>query len=118
VEHIRPSARFQHYDVRRLWQDIDTALAAGLPSFNVATPAIANAELAAEVFGRDISGQEPAEPESPFARMYTRDMRTRHAGLFGGRDGYLLTAEQELEGLRAFADEVRAQARGQEDPHA
>ena len=63
--------------------------------------------LAAEVFGRDISDQVPPEPESPFARMYTRNMTTRHADLLGGTDGYLLTEEAELAGLRRFANELQ-----------
>ncbi|MFL0410647.1 NAD-dependent epimerase/dehydratase family protein [Microbacterium paludicola] len=109
VEHIRPETRFQHYDVRRLWDDIAAAMDNGLPALNVATPPIVNAELAAEVFGRDISSQIPAEPESPFARMYTRDMRTEHAGLYGGDGQYLLTREQEIAGLRAFAAQLRGE---------
>ncbi|MFT4234749.1 MAG: NAD-dependent epimerase/dehydratase family protein [Microbacterium sp.] len=106
VEHIRPAGLFQHYDVRGLWRDIQIALDNDLDAFNVATPPISNADLASDVFGIDISGQQPAEPESPFARMYTRDMRTKHADLFGSTDGYLLTREQEIASLRAFAHEL------------
>lgn len=107
VEHIRPANRFQHYDVRDLWGHIETALAHGLEAVNIATPPLTNGRLAAEVFGRDISDQVPPEPESPFARMYTRNMTTRHADLLGGTDGYLLTEEAELAGLRRFANELQ-----------
>lgn len=103
VEHIRPAGEFQHYDVRRLWGDIEIARAEGLKSLNVATPPISNETLAREVFGRDISGQVPPEPESPFAQMYTRNMTTAHAALFGASEAYLNTMEDELEGLRTFA---------------
>jgi len=118
VEHIDPAMHFQHYDVRRLWGDIRTALDAGIPSLNVATPPISNATLAAEVFGRDISGQVPpgsprrargAEEAArgagapPFSRMYTRNMTTRHAALFGGTGPYLEDVADELAGLRAYA---------------
>lgn len=103
VEHIRPQTEFQHYDVRLLWNDIERALEGGYSSFNLATPPLTNAELAQEVFGRDISSQVPAEPESPFARMYTRNMTTIH----GSSDGYLLTRDEEIASLRAFVNELR-----------
>lgn len=105
VEFIRPEAEFQYYDVRRLWNDIGVALDAGLPSLNLATPALRNDAVAA-AFGIDISGNDPG-PADPFASMYTRDMRTEHAGLFGGSGPYLLDAETELAGIRSFADSIR-----------
>jgi len=111
VEYIRPQTEYQHYDVRTLWHDIRTALDAGLPALNVATPPLSNADLAAEVFGLDIAQQVPVEPESPFAQMYTRNMTTRHAELFGGVGRYLLTREQEIAQLSAFADELRVDIR-------
>lgn len=110
VEYIRPQTQYQHYDVRRLWRDIQTAVDAGLPALNVATPPLSNAELAAEVFDRDISQQVPLEPESPFAQMYTRNMTTRHADLFGGAGPYLLTREQEISQLTAFVAGLRAES--------
>lgn len=108
VEHIDPGMPFQHYDVRRLWDDISTALDAGIPSLNIATPPVTNAELAREVFGRDISGQVPPAAPSPFARMYTRNMTTVHAVRYGGADGYLSSTDDELAGLRRFAAEIRS----------
>ena len=64
-----------------------------------------------KVFGLDIAQQVPVEPESPFAQMYTRNMTTRHAELFGGVGRYLLTREQEIAQLSAFADELRVDIR-------
>lgn len=111
VEHIRPANRFQHYDVRRLWGDIDIALAQGLDALNIATPPLTNEVLAREVFGIDIATQVPAEPESVFAQMYTRNMTTRHAELFGGESPYLVTEAEELSSLQRFADELRQERR-------
>lgn len=102
VAHIRPQGRFQYYDLGRLWSDIQVLLEHGLPSLNVATPPLTSARVAAECFGRDIADNEPPGEESPFAAMYTRDMRTRHDALFGGADGYLVTEQQEIAALRAF----------------
>ena len=107
---IRPDDRLQHYDVRRLAQDAATAMAAGLAALNIATAPIRNDELAGGVFGIDIRGQQPPEPPSRFAAMYTRDMRTRHGALFGGTDGYLTDEADEVAGLRAFVEQERAGA--------
>lgn len=108
VDYIDPEVRFQHYDVRRLWQDIEVALANDLTALNVAAPGLSNERLAQEVFGRDISGQVPPGPENPFARMYTRNMTTTHGALFGHSGSYLLTEQEELAQLRAFAADLRA----------
>lgn len=101
VEHIRPRAKFQHYGVGRLWADIQKGLELGVPSLNIATPPVSNAELAREVFDRDLSS-EPSTPESDFSRMYTRNMRTRYATEFGGDDGFLSSRDDEIAMLRQF----------------
>lgn len=108
VEHIDPTMPFQHYDARRLWGDIRTALGADIRSLNIATPPISNADLAAEVFGRDIRNQVPPGEPSPFARMYTRNMTTRHAALFGGSGPYIGSVADEIDGLRAYAASIAA----------
>jgi hypothetical protein len=107
VEYIRPDGLFQYYDLRRLWADTQVALDAGLDALNVATPALTSAQVAAECFGVDISGQV-VSGESPFAQMYTRDMRTVHADRFGGPPGYLMDEAAELAALRSFVEEARA----------
>jgi hypothetical protein len=107
VEHIRPDGRFQYYDLRRLWADIQVALSAGLTTLNMATPALTSARVAAECFGLDIADQIVAGTESAYAQMYTRDMRTIHADLYGGPAGYLLDEAAELRALRRFVTEAR-----------
>jgi hypothetical protein len=86
------------------------ALQAGLQTLNVATPPLPNARVAAECFGIDIADQVVAGEESAFAQMYTRDMRTIHADLFGGPPGYILDEVAELNALRAFVRESRQPA--------
>jgi hypothetical protein len=110
VEYIRPDGRFQYYDLRRLWSDTQIALDHGLPALNLAAPALTSARVAAECFGRDISAQTVPGEESRFAAMYTRDMRTAYADLFGGPPGYLMDEDAELAALRAFVHDRRAAA--------
>lgn len=107
VEYINPEGIFQHYDVRHLWADIEVALEAGLSELNIATAPIRNDVLAQEVFGRDLSGYVPPETVNPFAAMYTRNMTTEHAALFGASGPYLVAEDDELRGLAAFAAELR-----------
>jgi hypothetical protein len=108
TEHIRPEGRFQYYDLRRLWGDMKIALGAGLTTLNVATPALTSERVAAECFGVDLRGQVVPGAESPLAQMYTRDMRTVHAGLFGGPPGYLMDEATELARLQDFVREARS----------
>ncbi|GAB2470603.1 Rossmann-fold NAD(P)-binding domain-containing protein [Jatrophihabitans fulvus] len=107
VEFIRPDGLFQYYDLRRLWDDIGVALDHGLDALNIATPPLRSDRVASEVFGVDIAGQQVPGEESPFSRMYTRDMRTAHAHLYGGPDGYLHDEATELAALRSFVAERR-----------
>lgn len=108
VEYIRPEGRFQYYDLRRLWNDVEVALGAGLSTLNVATPPLTSERVASECFGVDIAGQVVAGDESPFSRMYTRDMRTIHADLFGGPPGFLMDEATEIGTLKAFVEQERA----------
>lgn len=108
VEFIRPDGLFQYYDLRRLWDDVQVALGASVSALNVATPPLTSAQVAREVFGRDISAQVVEGEENSFARMYTRDMRTAHADLYGGPPGYLMDAAAELAALRGFVGESRS----------
>ena len=110
IEFIRPDGRFQYYDLRRLWSDTELALQAGLRTLNIATPPLTSAQVAAECFGIDIADQVSSGEESPFSRMYTRDMRTIHAELLGGPPGYILDEVAELDALRAFVRESRQPA--------
>ena len=111
ISYIRPEGRFQYYDVRRLWADTQLALQAGLTTLNLATPSLRNAHVAAECFGIDIADQRVPGTESRFAQMYTRDMRTIHADLYGGPPGYLCGEATELLALREFVRASRRQKR-------
>ncbi|WP_210480588.1 NAD-dependent epimerase/dehydratase family protein [Naasia sp. SYSU D00948] len=106
VDYINAADRMQHYDLGRIWSDTSSALELGLPALNLATPPIENARLAAEVFGRRLR-PTPVEPPSPFATMYSRDMRTVHAEQLGGTAPYLCTEEEELDSLRRFVTSRR-----------
>jgi nucleoside-diphosphate-sugar epimerase len=101
VEQIHPDGRFQFYDVRRLWWDVEIALSAQLPLLNVTTEPISAGEVAGQVFGRELRS-------APAGDAPAYDVRSRHAPLFGGRDGYLYERGETLEALARFVAWSRA----------
>ena len=90
---------YQFFSLKHLWHYIDAARAAGLRKLNVATPPLSVAEVYRALTGEAFRNELAKPP-------YAYDMRSKHAALFGGRDGYLISREQELADIRDF---VRAE---------
>ncbi len=92
-------SRFQFYPLSRLWSDIRIALDNRLTVLNLATPPLSAKQVYCAVTGNsrwdNLLNKEP----------FDYDMRTCHAGLFGGSNGYLLTAEEELADICRFMKE-------------
>jgi nucleoside-diphosphate-sugar epimerase len=95
VHKIHADGVFQFYNLCRLWADVRRALAAGLSLVNLATEPVSTREVAREAFGIEFTND-------PGTRPARYDVRTRHAGLFGGFGGYLDPREHVLAELRAF----------------
>jgi nucleoside-diphosphate-sugar epimerase len=95
VDRIHHASVFQFYDLEWLWSDVERALAARLELVNFATEPVSVADVAREAFGMEFDNA----PTTPPARY---DMRSRHAPLFGGRDGYLRARAQVLSAMRSF----------------
>ena len=89
-------SRYQFYHLARLWQDVQTALQNGLTTLNLTTPPVTVAEVYTAVTGKaDWQNELPKPP-------FDYDLRSRHAALLGGADGYLCTKQQELDEICAF----------------
>jgi nucleoside-diphosphate-sugar epimerase len=101
VGKIDSRGRFQFYDVRRLWADVEVAWRAGLALVHFATEPVSVAEMARAAFGFVFSNELPGTP----ARY---DFRSRHAHLYGGAGGYLLARGQVLAALADFVAEERS----------
>ena len=92
-------SRYQYYDLRRLWSDLQAALALGLTTLNLTTPPVSAAEVYTAVTGKtDWENHLAAEP-------FDYDLRSAYAAQLGGADGYLCTREQELAGIVRFMRE-------------
>ena len=92
-------SRYQFYDLSRLWQDIQTALGAGLRIWHPATEPISAGELYHYLTGEDFVNELPGSPAD-------YDYRTRHAELFGGRDGYISDKKQVMQQIKDFVAEA------------
>ena len=79
----------------------DGAGANGLTCLNLTPPPVSAAAVYAAVTGRTDWVNELAKPPFDY------DLRSLHAGLLGGADGYLCTAEQELDDICRFLREWR-----------
>lgn len=100
LQAINPAAAFQWYPVTRLWDDIATLRAAGLPLVNLFPEPLPMSRIIAAAF----PGAAVAAPSHPAPRY---DMHTAHGRLFGGTARYCMTAEASLEALAAYAAAAR-----------
>ena len=91
-------SRYQFYNLEYLWKDINLALEAGLELVNLTTPPVSAGQVYTAVTGKHWENATPAAP-------YDYDLRTKYASLLGGKNGYLLTLDQELEDICNFMKE-------------
>ena len=94
-------SRYQFYNLCSLWQDIQTARAAGLTMLHLFHPPISAAEVYTAVTGNADWTNEL--PKSPF----DYDLRSRYAAVLGGSGDYLCTKEEELDDVTHFLREWR-----------
>jgi len=97
VEKIHPDSTYQFYDVRQLWADAEKAEQAGIRLLHLSAEPLSMHEIALRCFGRELS--------APTGVPAHYDVRSRHAGLWGGRDGYLRSREEVMRGLTQFVRE-------------
>jgi nucleoside-diphosphate-sugar epimerase len=102
VGKIDSRGRFQFYDVRRLWADVEVARKAGLALVHFATEPASMAEVTRVAFGFVFNNELPGAPAC-------YDFRSRHARLYGGAGGYLLAKGQVLAALADFVAAERMQ---------
>ena len=100
VDAIAGNARFQFYDVDRVWPDVERVLGAGIGVANITAEPVAMSEIAARVFNRTLP-----TPWSHTAPSY--DVRSRHAQLVGGDNGYWFDAGAVIAGLQRFVARER-----------
>ena len=91
---------YQFYNLGRLWSDIQTALEDNLRLLNITAEPISVAELYKVLSGKDFKNELAKTP-------YNYDIKSIHAELFGGTDGYLISKEAELFDLKQYVEEEK-----------
>lgn len=102
VGFTHPQSRFQYYDMRRLWSDIGTGLAAGIGLLHLAPEPVAAADIFHAVTGQTM-------PDNS-ARVHAEDMRTGHAALWNRTGPYIADVAEILADIASFARGERAPA--------
>lgn len=90
---------YQFYALNDLWAHISLARANGLRRLNLTPQPVSVREVYTALTGKTFHNHLNKQP-------FSYDLRTKHAALFGGRDGYIFSREKELRDIRAF---VRAE---------
>jgi len=98
---IHSAGAYQFYNLNRLWKDIGIALAANLRVVNLATEPVTMRDVARRAFDMDFATEPGGLPPR-------YDMRTKHAAIFGGRNGYIETKSEVLAGIAAFVAAERS----------
>lgn len=86
---------FQYYNLNRLWSDIELALENHICKLNLAVEPVTIQELYKKLTGEDFVN-ELSKPVPFF------NYKTKHAALWNGANGYILTKEVVLEDLKRY----------------
>lgn len=105
LDSINPAAVFQWYPTLRLWDDIQTVRHAGLNLVNLFPPPLPMSSVVDTFF----PGAPVGTSTLPAPRY---DLRTRHAELFGGQNGYILDEFTVLGEMARFVAAERASVAG------
>jgi nucleoside-diphosphate-sugar epimerase len=101
IEHINRDSEFQFYDVSNLWRHVRMAQSAGLSLVHLAPPPVSVDLIARAAFQREL----PLPPARSIPVKY--DLRTRHAGIFGGGGDYICDVDEVLFSIRLLASAQR-----------
>ena len=99
LDFTNAGSTFQFYGLARLWGDIRRAIDNELPLAHLAPEPLRAGEVYRALIGEEM--------ETRSAALYHEDMRTRHATIWGGTDGYISGRADVLAALRAFYREAR-----------
>jgi hypothetical protein len=106
LEMINPASSFQYYDLSNLWVDIDTMIASGIRLTNFFTEPVQTQTIIDRIFTQQ-NLEDLGKTPSPEAHY---DLKTRHAAVWGGQNGYMYSAARVLSQLEAFINSNRTPA--------
>ena len=88
-------SRYQFYNLRNLWADINTALSSDVKLWHPATEPVSAGELYKYLTGEEFVNELGGTPAD-------YDYRTIHDGLFGGDNGYIIDKQEILNQIESF----------------
>lgn len=95
VEKIHSDAVYQFYYLNHLWRDISVAIENNISLLNISSEPLMVADIAKQIFNLDFNNQAYPNPAS-------YDMKSIHAALFSGENGYLYNKEQVLADMHEY----------------
>ena len=90
---------FQYYNLKYLYDNIQTAIKNSVKVMNIATEPVTIAEIYRAITGEEFVN-ELANPVPHY------DFKTENAAIFGGKDGYIQTKEFVLADIKEFIGEM------------
>lgn len=88
-------SKYQFYNLGRLWDDMNTAIGAGITLWHPATEPVSVGELYHFLTGKEFINELKGAPAD-------YDYRTIHDGLFDGKDGYICNKLKIMEDISRF----------------
>ncbi len=88
-------SKYQFYNLARLWDDISILIENDIKVMNLVTPPVS----VSDIYQRITVGKKW---ENYLESYYDYDIRSTHAAVFGGKDGYICNAEDEIEDIIRF----------------
>lgn len=88
---------FQYYNLRLLGGHIEKALENGIKVLNIATEPVSIEDIYRKLTGQTFVNHISANPPR-------YDFRTKYDRIFGGKDGYILTADYVLDDIKKFVE--------------
>ena len=91
---------YQFYNLKHLWNHIQTALNQKINLLNIVTEPLSVAEAYESFCGNQFYNCLPKTP-------FNYGIRSKYSSVFGGRDGYLMDKNQVKQDLKDFVDKER-----------
>ena len=88
-------SRYQFYNLSYLWAHIQKALENGIEKLNITSEPVAVSELHEFLAGKPFENHLAKPP-------FFQDLRSKHAEIFGGRNGYFFDKEFVMEDIKKF----------------
>ena len=89
---------FQYYNLLYLWGHIKTVIEYDIPLLHTAAEPVSAGKLYEHIYGKPFINELPKPP-------FNYNFKTKYADAFGGKDGYIFTANQVMKEISEFMED-------------